>query len=197
MGQKYIKLSTYAKKNCITYKTAYVHWQEGIVFGKQLSTGTILVNDDDEVVLNKSFSVATYARVSSSENKDNLNKQSDRLVSYANAKGYKVDKIVKEIGSGLNDERKKLFDLLSDDTISIIIVEHKDRFSRFGLNYINLLLEKQGRKLEIINQVSNDNEDLIQDFVSIVTSFCARIYGNRRNKRKTEELIKNLQNISK
>jgi predicted site-specific integrase-resolvase len=191
MEQRYIKLSEYAKINSITYKTAYLHWVNGIITGKQLSTGTILINDISENVV-KEGRVATYARVSSSENKLNLDTQSDRLVSYANAKGYKVSKIVKEIGSGLNDNRPKLFDLLNDDSIDIILVEHKDRFSRFGLNYIKLLLEKQGRKLEIINEVNNDTEDLMEDFVSIITSFCARIYGKRRSKRNTEKLIQDL-----
>jgi predicted site-specific integrase-resolvase len=191
MEQRYIKLSEYAKINSITYKTAYLHWVNGIIAGKQLSTGTILINEISENVVNESR-VATYARVSSSENKLNLDTQSDRLVSYANAKGYKVSKIVKEIGSGLNDNRPKLFDLLNDDSINIILVEHKDRFSRFGLNYIKLLLEKQGRKLEIINEVNNDTEDIMEDFVSIITSFCAKIYGKRRSKRNTEKLIQDL-----
>ena len=193
MGTKYIKLSDYARENCITYRTAHVHWKSGLIKGKQLPTGTILVSVCDESDIRSDLLVATYARVSSSENKENLERQSDRLVSYANAKGYKVKRIVKEVGSGLNDSRQKLTELLEDETIGIIIVEHKDRFSRFGVNYINVLLEKQGRRLEIINETTNDKEDLMQDFVSIVTSFCARIYGKRRNKRKTEEIIKSLE----
>ncbi len=73
-------------------------------------------------------------------------------------------------------------------------MEHKDRFCRFGLKYIKLLLEKQGRELLIINEVNDDKEDLMQDFISIVTSFCARVYGKRRTKRNTEKLIKELNN---
>lgn len=191
MENKYIKLSEYASNNAITYKTAHIHWKNGIIEGKQLPTGTILVKCNDNVNIIDGC-VATYARVSSSKNKDNLNTQSDRLVSFANAKGYKITKIVKEIGSGLNDNRPKLYELLNDDSIKIILVEHKDRFSRFGLNYIKLLLEKQGRKIIIINDINDDNEDIMQDFISIVTSFCARIYGKRRTKRNTEKLIKEL-----
>jgi len=173
------------------YRTAYTHWKRGIVKGKQLSTGKILVYSDvEENIVNES--VATYARVSSSENRLNLDRQSERLISYANAKGYRVVKSVKEVGSGLNDERKQLYKLLDDESIRIIIVEHKDRFSRFGINYIKLLLEKQGRKLVIINEVNSDEEDLMQDFVSIITSFTARLYGKHRSKRKTEKIIKEL-----
>lgn len=136
--------------------------------------------------------VATYARVSSSENKSNLESQSERLRNFASAKGYKIHKEVKEVGSGLNDERKKLEDLIKDDNIKIIIVEHKDRFSRFGLNLINILMEQRGRKIEIINEVNDSKEDLMQDFVSIITSFCARLYGKRRTKRKTDKIISEL-----
>ena len=147
------------------------------------------VRDDD-------VKVAVYARVSSSDRKDNLDTQAERLVSYCNARGYKVSKVVKEIGSGLNDERKKLEQLLTDISIKIIVVEHKDRFSRFGANYIQKLLEMQGRRLEIVNEASDDKVDLMEDFISIVTSFCARLYGQRRNRRRTEKLIKELKDDS-
>ena len=191
--KQYIKLSKYAELNSMEYRTAHLHWKAGLIPGKQLSTGTILVEVEEEQV-DMELNVATYARVSSSENKDNLHSQSERLISYANAKGYKTIKNVKEVGSGLNDNRKKLLNLLLDKNINVIIVEHKDRFSRFGTNYITSLLEQQGRKLEIINETNNDVDDLMQDFVSIITSFTARLYGRRRNKRKTEQLIKELKN---
>lgn len=193
MNTKYIKLSEYAKLNSLNYRTAWNHYNSGIILGKQLSTGTILIEINEVDINNKKdLIVATYARVSSSENKNNLEKQSERLINYANAKGYKTKYNIKEIGSGLNDDRKKLYKLLNDNNIDIIIVEHKDRFSRFGLKYIELLLEKQGRKIEIINNITNDENDLMQDFVSIITSFTARLYGKRRSARKTERIINEL-----
>lgn len=143
---------------------------------------------------NKEQRVAVYCRVSSSENKSNLERQKERLLSYCAAKGYIVDKIVCEVGSGLNDNRKKLESLLVDKTITKIIVEHSDRFSRFGMNYIQKLLEIDNREIEVINTCSNDRDDLMQDFVSIITSFTARLYGQRRSKRNTEKLIRELNN---
>jgi len=194
--QKYIKLSEYAKKSGINYFTAYRHFYKGYLDGKKLPTGTILIKDietEDISLIKKEDKVAIYARVSSAENKNNLNKQVERMILYANAKGYKVDKIVKEIGSGLNDKRKKLEELLLDDSITLIIVEHKDRLVRFGLNYISILLNKLDKKIEIVNGATDEREDLMQDFIAIITSFCARLYGQRRNKRKTEKLIKELE----
>ena len=96
---------------------------------------------------------------------------------YCAAKGDQVTAVVKEIGSGVNDARPKLLKLLTDPTIGLIVVEHKDRLTRFGFNDIEQLLGRQGRKIEGINLAENGKEDLIQDFVSIVTSFCARLYG--------------------
>ncbi|NWH06982.1 IS607 family transposase, partial [Desulfobacter latus] len=73
-----------------------------------------------------------------------------------------------------------------------LVVEHKDRLARFGVNYIEILCNHIGCELVVLNQTLNDKEDLIQDFVSVITSFCARLYGQRRTKRKTEKIIKEL-----
>ena len=100
--------------------------------------------------------------------------------------------VVKEIGSGVNDTRPKLLKLLTDPSITLIVVEHKDRLTRFGFNYIERLLAMQDRRIEVINVAENGKEDLIQDFVSSVTSFCARLYGQRRSKCKTERIVAEL-----
>ena len=73
------------------------------------------------------------------------------------------------------------------------MVEQKDRLTRFGANYILTLVEAQGRTVEIVNLAEDDTEDLIQDLSSIFSSFCARLYGQRRAKRKTETIVKELQ----
>ena len=88
--------------------------------------------------------------------------------------------------------KKKLESLLMDASVKKIVVEHSDRFSRFGMNYIVKLLKMQGREVEVINEQSNNRDDLMQDFVSIITSFCAKLYGQRRNKRRTEKIIEEL-----
>jgi predicted site-specific integrase-resolvase len=188
-----MKLSDYAKQKSICYRTAHRHWQLGYLKGEQLSSGTIVIFDEQEEQIDKLKRVVLYARVSSSENKSNLESQLERLRGYASAKGYIIIKEIKEIGSGLNDKRQQLEKILQDDSWDIIIVEHKDRLARFGINYISILLEKQNKKIEIINEVLNNKEDLMQDFISIITSFTARLYGLRRNRRRTEEIIKNLK----
>ena len=184
------KISQYAKKYNVTIRTVWNWIYANKLQIERTSTNRILIIEDESKNINDA--VAIYARVSSSENKSNLTKQRERLESYCSARGYKVIRVVEEVGSGLDDNRKKLESLLLDESIKKIVVEHSDRFSRFGLNYIKKLLNLQGREIEIINEQSNDRDDLMQDFVSIITSFCARLYGQRRNKRRTEKIIEEL-----
>lgn len=185
------KISKYAKLQGVSYRTIWNWLYAGKVKYERDATNHVWIIEDEPQPKRQPL-VAVYARVSSSENKSNLDTQAERLISYCNAKGYKVEKVVKEIGSGLNDNRQKLEKLLTDETIGIIVVEHKDRLARFGLNYIEKLLGMQGRKIEIVNNMQGEREDLMQDFVNIITSFCARLYGQRRGKRNTEKLIKEL-----
>ncbi|MGL6342253.1 MAG: IS607 family transposase [Waterburya sp.] len=183
-----MKLSDYAKSKGISYRTAWRMWKRGELKASQLPTGTIVVDTSVSV-----SGVVIYVRVSSSENKSNLDSQADRLKRYCEAKGYQIIRIVKEIGSGVNDNRKKLVDLLNQDDYHLIVVEHKDRLTRVGFNYLKVLLNKQGKDIEVVNLAEEEGSDIMQDFISIITSFCARIYGLRRRKRKTECLIKCLQ----
>lgn len=184
-----MKLSDYAKQQGISYRTAHRMWKRGELKGRQLSTGTILID-----TTTATEGVIVYARVSSAENKSNLESQALRVERYCIARGYKIVGVVKEVGSGVNDSRKKLIKILERNDYNLIVCEHKDRLSRVGFNYIKVLLNQTGKDVEVINQAREEQEDLMQDFISIITSFCARIYGLRRQKRKTECIIKCLEN---
>jgi predicted site-specific integrase-resolvase len=185
-----MKLSEYAKQQGISYATALRWFHGGAVKGYQAPSGTIIVTIDE--MIPKQEKVAIYARVSSAEHKANLDRQVERLSQYCEVRGYQVIKSVKEIASGLNDNRPKLLALLKDTSITRIVVEHKDRLTRFGANYIETLMEAQGRIIEVVNVAENDKEDLIADLASVIYSFCARLYGQRRAKRKTETIVKEL-----
>jgi predicted site-specific integrase-resolvase len=112
---------------------------------------------------------------------------------FSAAKGYQVSKIVKEVGSGVNDARPKLLALLEDQAITLIVVEHTDRATRFGFRYLDTLLKSQGRSIEVVNQAETDHEDLMADLMAILYSFTARLYGQRRAKRTTEMVIRTLE----
>ena len=189
-----MKLSVYAHEAGVSYRTAFRWFKSGKIQGRQMDTGTILISEPigEPQRPDRPVKIAIYTRVSAAENKDNLEGQANRLRNYCAAKGYPVTWVVKEIGSGINDTRPKLLKLLTDPSVNLIVVEHKDRLTRLGYDYIEQLLKMQDRRIEVINLAENDKEDLIQDFVSIVTSFCARLYGQRGSKRKTERLIAEL-----
>jgi len=137
--------------------------------------------------------VAIYARVSSAEQKTNLERQAERLLQYCEARGYPVAQVIKEIASGVNESRPKLLSLLKDTSITHIVVEHKDRLTRFGFRYLETLLEAQRRTIEVVHVAENDKEDVIADLGAIVYSFMARLYGQRSAKRKTEALVEQLK----
>lgn len=187
-----MKLSQYAKQQGISYRTALRWFKAGMIKGYQAPSGTIIITIDEQLPL-QTQKVAVYARVSSTENKSNLESQAARLVAYCTAKGYQIAKVVKEIGSGVNDSRPKFLSLLADQSINLIVVEHKDRGTRFGFRYIETLLKVQGREIEVVNQAENGTEDLLADLISIIYSFCARLYGQRRAKRKTERIVAELE----
>ena len=187
-----IKLSKWAKNNGLTYRTAYQYFIDGRLDAIQLDTGTILVSEED-VKKKVEEKTVIYCRESSSENKPALENQLKRCSDFCAAKGWVISKTIKEIGSGLNDKRPKFLEIIEDKTITRIVVEHKDRFGRFGLEPIRRLLALNGKELFIINEADSNKEDLIQDFVSIITSFCARVYGQRRTKKATEKLIREIE----
>ena len=183
-----MKLSQYADLHSVTYRTAWNRYKLGKIANARVDeTGHVVIDDSK---LDTTEKTAVYARVSSSENKPNLLSQSKRVQEFCSAKGWVVSMVVEECGSGLNDSRAKLLKLITDPTVTRIVVEHKDRLTRFGFNYITALWKGE---VVIINEVVEDEKDLMQDFVSLVTSFTARLYGRRRSKRNTEKLIKELR----
>lgn len=190
--REYMKLSAYAKQHGITYHTAWKHYHAGRVPGYQDPvTGTIYIEKIDDLKPSSGNRVAVYARVSSTTNKASLDGQLERLRAYAAAKGWSITSENTKIASGLNENRKTLWRILDNpQDWDILLAEHKDRITRFGYQYIEALTESKGNRLVIINETEpkDKNQELMEDFVSIVTSFCSRIYGSKREK-KTQEII--------
>lgn len=188
-----MKLSQWAKIQGIGYRAAWNHFKSGMIPGAYtLPSGTIIVPDSAQQEIKEEY-VVCYSRVSSSQNKSNLLSQSKRINDFCAAKGCIVSESIEEIGSGLNDNRKKLLKIFQDKRATKIVVEHKDRLTRFGYNYLEALCDSFNCQIVVINPASDDKADLIQDFTSIITSFCAKIYGQRRSKRNTEKIIKTLE----
>src|SRR5215469_15390594 len=120
-----MRLKDYAQQQGISYKTAW-HWcRASKLPGHQMDTGTVLLEVASPSAAEQArHQVAIYARVSSAEHKNTLDRQAERLVAYCAARGYQVAKVVKEIGSGINDSRPNLLELLEDQRIGMIVIEY-------------------------------------------------------------------------
>lgn len=188
-----MKLSDYAKQQGVRYETAWRWFRDGKIQGRRVGAHTILIDEPGrETAPTSKLHTVVYTRVSAAENRANLDTQAERLVAYCAARGYQVSKVVKEIGSGVNDHRPKFLALLADPSVGRIVIEHQDRGTRFGFCYIDTLLKTYGREIEVVNHADNSTEDLLADLTSIVYSFCARLYGPQRAKRKTERIVQEL-----
>lgn len=130
-----------------------------------------------------------YARVSSADQKDDLKRQADRLKAFAIGMGVEDPEVVMETGSGMNDRRRKLNRLLSDPTVTSIIVEHRDRLARMNAGLVESALKAQGRRIIVVDDTELD-DDLARDMTEVLTSFCARLYGRRAAKHKAEAALR-------
>lgn len=193
---RWIKLSKWAKLNGVTYRTANRYFKEGKIPSdtKILPSGALLVWDGDNPSIFTDRDCIIYCRVSSPNKKQDLINQVERCTDYAIKNGFNVVKIYKEIASGMNDKRReltKIFGELKNKNFTLI-VENKDRLTRFGFNYIEKYFNDMNSKILVINKSDDDQQDLIKDLVSIITSFCCRLYGLRRGANKSREIKNNI-----
>ena len=145
-----------------------------------------------------------YARISTRNQKDDLQNQVEFLKQFCNAKGIIVNQCIEDFGSGLNYNRKKwnkLLDEVMENKIKTIVISNKDRFIRFGYDWFEKFCEKFNTKIIIVNnETLSPNEELVQDIISILHVFSCRLYGLRKYKNQIEEdeeIAKELQNGNK
>ncbi|QBS37413.1 IS607 family transposase [Thermaerobacter sp. FW80] len=171
-----MKLSEWAKREGISYITAWRWWKAGRlpVPARQTPSGTILV----DLPAPAKGKTVVYARVSSHDQKSDLDRQVARVTAWATEHGFHVGQVVTEIGSGLNGKRAKFRRLLADASVATIVVEHRDRLARFGVEYLEAALAAQGRRIVVVDP-SESTDDLVRDMIEVLTSFCARLYGRR------------------
>lgn len=141
-----------------------------------------------------SESACIYCRVSSQDQKvkGDLDRQKARLLDYVTKNSIIVTDILEEVGSGMNDNRpklKKLFNLINSKKISKVIVEHKDRLTRFNFEVLSEYFLSHGVSITVLNKELDKSfeEELTQDIISLMTSFSARLYGKRSHKNKEND----------
>jgi putative resolvase len=176
-----MKLAGWARANGVHPQTAYRWFRQGTmpVPARRLPSGTILVQvpgSDHDGGLDQR--AVLYARVSAHDQRGELDRQVTRLSRWATTQGVTVAEVVTEVGSGLNGRRPKLRRVLADPRAAMIVVEHRDRLARFGVEELEAALSAQGRRLVVVDP-GEASEDLVGDMIEVLTSFCARLYGRR------------------
>ncbi|MFD7880555.1 IS607 family transposase [Streptomyces sp. NPDC059766] len=182
-----MKLSEWARQQGVSYQTAWRWVKDGKmpVPVRQAPSGTWLV---DEATVESSGRVVAYCRVSSADQKPDLERQTARVVAGANGLGLAVAEVVAEVGSGLNGRRRMLHRLLSDPQAAVIVVERRDRLGRFGVEHLEAALSASGRRLVVLDPTET-TDDLVRDMTEVLTSMCARVYGRRAAKNRAARAV--------
>ncbi|WP_440106103.1 IS607 family transposase [Streptosporangium sp. H16] len=170
-----MNLKEWAKAQGVHPITAYRWYREGTLPVPARKVGRLILVGDIDPTAQHGETTVVYARVSSSDQKADLDGQVARVTAWATGRGISVDRVVTEVGPALNGRRKKFLALLADPQVSTIVVEHRDRFARFGAEYVEAALSAQGRRLLVIDPAEVD-DDLVRDVTEILTSLCARLY---------------------
>jgi predicted site-specific integrase-resolvase len=135
-----------------------------------------------------------YARVSSADQKTDLQRQADRIKAFALSMGVEHPEVVTETGSGMNDKRRKLNRLLADPTVGTVIVEHRDRLARMNFELVENALKAQGRRVIVVDDTELD-DDLVRDMTEVLTSFCVRLYGRRAAKHRAQRALEAMRGV--
>jgi len=185
-----VNLTEWAEANGVHRQTAYRWFREGVlpVPAERVGPRTILVNIEANSSPSVTGGVGLYARVSSHDQKDDLARQTARLSEWAAKAGHRVVRIESEIASGMNGSRTKARRLLADPDVTTVVVERKDRLGRMNVELVEAALAATGRRLVVLDEGEVD-DDLVQDIVDVLTSFYARLYGQRSAKNRARKAL--------
>ena len=173
-----MNLKEWAVEQGVAYVTARRWFAAGILPVPAYRTGGLILIGEPVQPGRPSGSTVVYAWVSSSDQKADLDRQVARIATWATGQHLPVDRVVTEVGSALNGHRRKFLSLLRDESVTTIVVEHRDRFARFGAPYVEAAMSASGRRLLVVDPAEVD-DDLVRDVTEILTSLCARLYGKR------------------
>ncbi|WP_433281872.1 IS607 family transposase [Micromonospora sp. CA-244673] len=173
-----MNLKQWAEREGVHHVTAYRWFREGRLPVPARKVGRLILVEVSGSTEPVAESVVVYARVSSAEQRADLDRQVARVTGWATGQGLVVSRVVTEVGSALNGHRKKFLALLRDASVTTIVVEHRGRFARFGAEYVEAALAAQGRRLLVVDTAEVD-DDLVRDVTEILTSLGARLYGRR------------------
>lgn len=167
--------------------TAYRWYREGRLPVPARRAGRLILVDPDPKPI-EAGRVVAYCRVSSADQKDDLERQVGRVVAGATGRGLTVGQVVSEVGSGMDGHRRKLTKVLSDPAVTVIVVEHRDRLTRFGFEYLQASLSAGGRRIVVLDEAET-NDDVVRDVTEVLTSLCTRLHGRRSASRRAAKAV--------
>jgi predicted site-specific integrase-resolvase len=183
-----MNLAAWAERDGVARVTAYRWFRAGLLPVPAQRVGRLILVDEPTGKAGVCGRTVVYARVSSADQKADLDRQVARVTAWAAAEQISVDKVVVEVGSALNGHRRKFLALLPDPSVHRIVVEHRDRFCRFGSEYVQAALAARGRELVIVDSAEVD-DDLVRDMTEILTSMCARLCGKRAGENRARRAL--------
>ncbi|MFF1398665.1 IS607 family transposase [Streptomyces sp. NPDC058287] len=186
-----MSLKEWAVVNGVHPHTAYRWFREGAlpVPAQRVGPRTILVNFEANSSPSATGGLGSrYARVSSHDQKSDLERQLARLVVWAASTGHRVVRVESEIGSGMNGGRSKAKRLLADPDVTTVVVEHKDRLGRMNVELVEAAFSATGCRLVVLDEGEVEG-DLVRDMVEVLISFCARLYGRRSAKNRARKVL--------
>ena len=172
-----MNLADWAASVGVNRHTAYRWFREGTLPVPAERVGRLILVKTAAVSLSAG-GVVVYARVCSHDQRADLDRQVARLSAWATGQGLSVAQVVTEVGSGLNGKRPKLGRVLSDPDAKVIVVEHRDRLARLGVEQLEAALSAQGRRI-VVADPGESTDDVVRDMIEVLTSMCARLYGRR------------------
>ncbi|AGZ54637.1 MULTISPECIES: IS607 family transposase [Mycobacterium] len=173
-----MNLADWAESVGVNRHTAYRWFREGTLPVPAERVGRLILVKAAASVSGAAATVVVYARVSSHDQRSDLDRQVARVTAWATERDLEVGQVVCEVGSGLNGKRPKLRRILSDPDARVIVVEHRDRLARFGVEHLEAALSAQGRRI-VVADPGETTDDLVRDMIEVLTSMCARLYGRR------------------
>jgi putative resolvase len=185
-----VNLTDWARHEGIHPQTAYRWFRQGTlpVPAVRVNSRSVLVAPDAALSA-PTMSLGLYARVSSHDQRGDLDRQVARLSEWAGKVGHRVVRVEAEVGSGMNGSRAKLRRLLADPNVSVVVVEHRDRLARMNTELVEAALSAQGRRLVVLDD-GEVRDDLVRDMVEVLTWFCARLYGKRSARNRAEKALR-------
>jgi excisionase family DNA binding protein len=194
-SEKLLRPKEVCQRLGISYSTLSRWVREGRIRAVRTAGGVFRVPESEVrriaegLPISREVRAVIYARVSSSDQRSDLERQVQYLTQYCSSKGYRVVDVLSDVASGLKTDRKgllKLFNYVVNRQVDIVVITYRDRLTRFGFEYLEHFFNQHGVKIEVVfgEEPKDAYQELVEDLIEIITSFAGKLYGMRSHKKK-------------